>query len=104
VTDIEPEPEAGYLAQHRGRPTSLELGLMMGHTYAFRHAGDRAKLTPIVRARTADQVKAKVDSTVTQPAGLDSPSAFWSGFAHGVAAFLLEDAQIALSASRSQGI
>jgi hypothetical protein len=93
VTDIESEPEASYLAERPERLTSLELGLMTGHTYAFRHEGDRAKLTPIVRARTADEVKAEVDSTVTEPAGLDSPSAFWSGFAHGVAVFLLEDAQ-----------
>jgi hypothetical protein len=75
-----------------GELTSREQGLMLGHTYAFRHAGDRPKLRPIVMSRTADEVKANVDSTVTEPAGLESPVAFWSGFAHGVAAFLVEDA------------
>jgi hypothetical protein len=42
-------------------------------------------------ARTADEVRANVDSTVIERAGLDNSVAFWSGFAHGVAAFLVED-------------
>ena len=71
--------------------TSRERGLMKGHTYATRHEGDRVKLRSIVMARTADEVRANVQPTVIEPAGLDSPVAFWSGFAHGVAAFLVED-------------
>jgi hypothetical protein len=42
-------------------------------------------------ARTADEVKANVDSTVSEPSGLENAVAFWSGFAHGVAAFLVEE-------------
>jgi hypothetical protein len=71
--------------------TSRERGLIFGHAYATRYEGDRAKLRPIVRAKTADEVSANVDSTVAEPAGIEDPVAFWSGFAHGVAAFLVED-------------
>jgi hypothetical protein len=71
--------------------TSRERGLIVGHAYATRYHGDRVKLRPIVVARTADEVRANVDSTVIEPAALDSPVAFSSGFAHGVAAFLVED-------------
>jgi hypothetical protein len=71
--------------------TSRERGLIIGHAYASRYEGDRAKLRPIVMARTADEVRANVDSTVIEPAGLESSVAFWSGFAHGVAAFLVEE-------------
>jgi hypothetical protein len=56
-------------------------------------------LRPIVVARTADEVRANVDSTVIEPAALDSPVAFWSGFAHGVAAFLVEDGSPLLKAA-----
>jgi hypothetical protein len=42
-------------------------------------------------ARTADEVRANVDPTVTEPVGVESSVAFWSGFAHGVAAFLVEE-------------
>jgi hypothetical protein len=42
-------------------------------------------------ARTADEVRANVDSTVIERPGLDDSVAFWSGFAHGVAAFLVEE-------------
>jgi hypothetical protein len=71
--------------------TSRERGLMLGHTYAARYEDDHAKLRGIVRARTAEEVRANVDSTVVEPDGLDSSVAFWSGFAHGVAAFLVEE-------------
>jgi hypothetical protein len=74
-------------------PTSRERGLIVGHAYASQYKGDRAKLRPIVMARTADEVRANVDATVIEPAGLESSVAFWSGFAHGVAAFLVEDAR-----------
>ena len=71
--------------------TARERGLLVGHAYASRYEGDRAKLRPIVMARRADEVRANVDSTVIEPAELESAVAFWSGFAHGVAAFLVED-------------
>jgi hypothetical protein len=71
--------------------TPLEQGLIVGHAYASRYGGDRTKLRPIVVARTADEVRANVDPTVIEPAGLESSVAYWSGFAHGVAAFLVEE-------------
>jgi hypothetical protein len=71
--------------------TPRERGLIVGHAYASRYEGDRATLRPIVMARKADEVKANVDSTVIEPAGLENSVAFWSGFAHGVAAFLVEE-------------
>jgi hypothetical protein len=72
--------------------TSRERGLIFGHAYASRSGGDHAKLRPIVRAKTADEVRANVDSTLIEPVGIDDSVAFWSGFAHGVAAFLVEEA------------
>jgi hypothetical protein len=71
--------------------TSRDQGLIAGHTYAARYQGDPVKLRHIVRARTAEEVRANVEPTVIEPAGLDSLVAFWSGFAHGVAAFLVEE-------------
>ena len=70
--------------------TSRERGLIAGHAYASQYEDDRAKLRPIVMARTADAVRANIDSTVIERAGFDDSVAFWSGFAHGVAAFLVE--------------
>jgi len=74
-------------------PTPRERGLTVGHAYASRYQGDRAKLRPIVMAHTADEVRANVDSAAIEPAELESSVAFWSGFAHGVAVFLVEDAR-----------
>jgi hypothetical protein len=71
-------------------PTSREQGLIIGHAYATRNEGDRVGLRRIVMARTAEEVRANVDSALIEPAGIDSPVAFWSGFAHGVGAFLVE--------------
>jgi hypothetical protein len=71
--------------------TSRERGLIVGQAYASRHQGDRVKLRPIVMAKTADEVRANVDSTVIERPGLDDSVAFWSGFAHGVATFLVEE-------------
>jgi hypothetical protein len=71
--------------------TARERGLLVGHAYAARYEGDRAKLRPIVMARTADAVRANVDSAAIDRAGHDDSVAFWSGFAHGVAAFLVEE-------------
>ena len=71
--------------------TARERGLIAGHAYASRYGGDHAKLRPIVMARTADGVKANVEPTLIEPTGIDDPVAFWSGFAHGVAAFLVEE-------------
>ena len=73
------------------QPTSRERGLTVGHAYAARFEGDRARLRLIVTARTADQVRANVDSTAIEPAALEDSVAFWSGFAHGVKTFLVED-------------
>jgi hypothetical protein len=71
--------------------TSRERGLIAGNAYASRYEGDRAKLRPIVMARTADEVRANVDSTAIERAGHDDSVAFWSGFAHGIATFLVEN-------------
>jgi hypothetical protein len=52
---------------------------LIRYTSAFRYESDRLKLRRIIIARTAEEVKANIDSTVIEPAGLDSPVAFWSG-------------------------
>ncbi len=72
-----------------GEPSSRERGLMLGHTYASSEV-DRVKLRGIARARNAVEVKAAVESTIDEPADVDDPVAFWSGFAHGVTAFLVD--------------
>ncbi len=72
-----------------GEPSSRERGLMLGHTYASREV-DRVRLRGIARARNAVEVKAAVAGTMNEPADLDDPVAFWSGFAHGVKGFLVD--------------
>lgn len=74
--------------------TSRERGLEIGYAYAARYEGDRVKLRRIVTARAAEEVRVNVDSSEIEQAGLDSPVAFWSGFAHGVAGFLVEESAV----------
>jgi hypothetical protein len=70
---------------------SLEQGLALGFDYAVdRGSKERLRLGKIARARSADEVRANLDASDTPPAGLADPVAFWSGFAHGVARYLLE--------------
>jgi hypothetical protein len=69
--------------------SARERGLMLGHTYAS-HQPDRVKLRRIATARNAKDVKASVDQTVCEPADLENAVAFWSGFAHGVTRFLVD--------------
>ena len=81
---IEPEsnePDAG----------SLERGLAAGYRYARSHTGDRARLKALARARSVSDVTASLD-TADVAGEVGDPHTFWSGFAHGVAKFLVEDA------------
>jgi hypothetical protein len=69
---------------------SLERGLAAGYRYAQVHRDDRAQLKTVARARSVADVTASVNAAdIGEEVG--EPHAFWSGFAHGVAKFLLED-------------
>jgi hypothetical protein len=72
--------------------SSLEQGLTLGYAYAESHLDDRPHLRRIVRARSAPEVTANLDPAEIAPPGLASQVAFWSGFAHGVRRYLVEDA------------
>ena len=72
--------------------SSLEQGLILGYGYAEAHLDDRPHLRRIVRARSAPEVTENVDPAATAPEGIANPTAFWSGFAHGVRRYLVEEA------------
>ena len=73
--------------------TPREQGLRVGHEYAMAFANDRAKLRRAsVRAKDADEVKASIDWSFLEPTSQQRPVAFWSGFAHGVRDFLVDEA------------
>jgi hypothetical protein len=71
--------------------TPLSLGLQDGLGYAATHRGDRSRLGLIARARTAADVAATVGATFVPPDGIADTVAYWSGFAHGVGSFLLDE-------------
>ena len=70
--------------------TPRERGLILGHSYAGSFGGDPRKLTLIAKAKSADDVEANVDGTLLRPGEIEDDVAFWSGFSHGVKAFLVE--------------
>jgi hypothetical protein len=74
------------------KPSSLEEGLARGYGYAETHRDDRANLRRIVRARSAPDVTAHVDPAEVAPDGIANPVEFWSGFAHGVRRYLIDEA------------
>jgi hypothetical protein len=72
---------------------ALERGLEAGYRYAESHREDRGRLKTLARARSVSDVRAGLDSA--DIAGeVGDPHKFWSGFAHGVAKFLVEDARV----------
>jgi hypothetical protein len=85
------------------RSTAIERGLTRGHSYAQEHADDRASLGRIARAHSAAAVEASVDAAVVESLDLDDPVAFWSGFAHGVGRFLLEEGVAHLDPTATEG-
>jgi hypothetical protein len=72
--------------------SSIESGMTLGYGYAEKHQDDRLSLGQIARARSARAVITHVDPTEISASGVDNPVAFWSGFAHGVQRYLLEEA------------
>jgi hypothetical protein len=85
------------------RSSSIEKGTRLGHGYAEKHQGDRLRLGLIARARSAPEVTANVDPAEIAPDGVDDPVAFWSGFAHGVRRYLLEEAHVGLDRQAPEG-
>jgi hypothetical protein len=73
------------------RAPAIERGIALGYGYAERHKDDRLSLKGIARARSAADVTANLDVAEAAPGGIADPVAFWSGFAHGVARYLLEE-------------
>ena len=81
-------------------PTCLQQGLTAGYAYATAHGeADRLALGRVVRAHSADEVKANLDRATAAPAGVDHPTAYWSGFAHGVGRFLSEQGRLGADAA-----
>ncbi len=70
----------------------MEQGLLAGREYAGRTGGDHAKLRPVVRSRNAEETRAAIDWNLMGPIDEPQPVAFWSGFAHGVREFLVDEA------------
>jgi len=70
--------------------TPRERGLILGHSYAASFDGDPRKLTLIAKAKSAADVEANVDAALLRPGEIEDDVAFWSGFSHGVKAFLVE--------------
>jgi len=82
------------------RSSSIEKGITLGYGYAEKHRDDRLSVGRIARARSAPEVTANVDPAEIAADGIPDPVAFWSGFAHGVRRYLLEEGHVPLGRSR----
>ena len=76
------------------RSSAIEKAMTLGYGYAEKHRDDRLSLGRIARARSASEVTANVDPAEIAADGIIDPVAFWSGFAHGVGWYLLEQAHV----------
>jgi hypothetical protein len=79
-----------------GRSSSIGKGMTFGYGYAEKHGHDRLRLGRIARAHSASEVTANVDPAEIAADGIADPVAFWSGFAHGVGRYLLEEGHVLL--------
>jgi hypothetical protein len=84
----------------KGGSSSIEKGMTLGYGYAEKHRDDWLSLGRIARARSASEVTTHVDPARIGADGIDDPVAFWSGFAHGVQRYLLEEAHAPLNQDR----
>jgi hypothetical protein len=85
------------MSEHR--PSSIEEGLTLGYGYAEKHRDDRVTLGRIARARSAPEVVAIVDPAEITADGITDQVAFWSGFAHGVKRYLVDELHVLLGES-----
>jgi hypothetical protein len=81
------------------RPSSIEEGLTLGYGYGEKHRDDRLTLGRIARARSAPEVAANVDPAEIPADGIADHVAFWSGFAHGVKRYLVDEMHVLLDES-----
>jgi hypothetical protein len=81
------------------RPSPIEEGLTLGYSYAEKHRDDRLTLRRIVSARSAPEVAANVDPAETPADGSADDVAFWSGFAHGVKRYLVDEMHVLINES-----
>ena len=81
------------------RPSSIEEGLTLGYGYAEKYRDDRLTLRRIATARSASEVAAAVDRADIAADGIADQAAFWSGFAHGVKRYLVDEMQVILNES-----
>jgi len=75
-------------------PSSIEEGLTLGYGYAEKHRDDRLTLGRIARARSAPEVAANVDPAEIPANPIADQVAFWSGFAHGVKRYLVDEMHV----------
>jgi hypothetical protein len=73
------------------RTAPIENGMNLGYGYAERRRNDRLSLGRIAKARSASEVTANVDPAEIAADGIADSAAFWSGFAHGVSLYLLDE-------------
>ena len=72
-------------------PSSIEEGLTLGYGYAEKHRDDRLTLGRIARAQSAPEVAANVNPAEIPADPTADHVAFWSGFAHGVKRYLVDE-------------
>jgi hypothetical protein len=83
------------------RSSSIEQGIGLGYAYAKKHRDDRLQLRRIVRARSAPELRANLDPAEIAADGVTDTVAFWSGFAHGVGRYLLDEGHVLLDDRQS---
>jgi hypothetical protein len=76
------------------RSSAIEEGITLGYGYAENRRDDRLSLGRIARAHSATEVTENVDPGEIAAERITDPVAFWSGFAHGVRQYLLEESHI----------
>jgi len=77
-------------------PSSIEEGLTLGYGYAEKHRDDRLTLGRIARAQSAPEVAANVNPAEIPADPTADHVAFWSGFAHGVKRYLVDEMHVLL--------
>jgi hypothetical protein len=70
--------------------SGVDGGLELGYAFAAEHPGEHDRLVAIARAHAVSDVVDAVGSDAYRAAAESDPAGFWSGFAHGVRRYLLE--------------
>jgi hypothetical protein len=71
--------------------TPRERGMIVGHSWAKVYEGDLVDLKPYAAGEIDVETRNSIRAILVGSDEIDNPAAFWTGFAHGVALFLVDN-------------